>query len=135
MTADRESLRFYVDESAVGLGKTLCAARNDTVHVGHHLIPECPFGTPDIEWMSVVADRGLVVLIRDKKIRTRPQEIERFREVGLRVFWPGGKRDLSTWGHLAMVVKHWPGIERIVANAGPGPWGYVMTNQTLTKVM
>lgn len=51
MTADPEQLRFYVDESALGIGKTLAAARRDTVHVGHPLIPECPLGAADIEWM------------------------------------------------------------------------------------
>jgi len=30
MTADPEQLRFYVDESALGIGKTLTAARRDT---------------------------------------------------------------------------------------------------------
>lgn len=44
MAADREQLRFYVDESAVGLGKAMAAARRDTIHVGHRLIPECPYG-------------------------------------------------------------------------------------------
>jgi hypothetical protein len=34
MTADRDQLRFYVDESALGLGKALEAARRDTVHAG-----------------------------------------------------------------------------------------------------
>jgi uncharacterized protein (DUF433 family) len=32
VTADRDHLRFYVDESALGLGKALEAARRDTVH-------------------------------------------------------------------------------------------------------
>lgn len=135
MTADREALRFYVDESAVGLGKTLCAARKDTVHVNHPLMPECPFGTPDIDWMAAVAERDLVVIIRDKKIRTRPLEVERFREVGLRVFWLGGKHDLPTWGYLVQIVRHWDTIERTVANEGSGPWGYVITDARVTKLM
>jgi len=37
----------YVDESALGLGKALEAARRDTVHAGHKLIPECPLGVLD----------------------------------------------------------------------------------------
>lgn len=135
MTADRDSLRFYVDESAVGLGKTLCAARKDTIHVNHPLIPECPFGTLDIDWMPSVAARELVVIIRDKRIRTRPQEVERFREVGLRVFWLGGKRDLSTWGYLTQLVRHWDAIERVIEDEGAGPWGYVITEARLTRIM
>ncbi len=135
MTADRDALRFYVDESALGLGKTLCAARKDTIHVGHALIPECPLGTLDVDWMPAVAARDLVVIVRDKKIRTRPQEIERFREVGLRVFWLGGKRDRPTWGYLTMVVQHWAAMERIIARDGHGPWGHVLTDSRLSPIM
>ncbi len=43
----RDHLRFYVDESALGLGKALETARRDTVHAGHKLIPECPLGVLD----------------------------------------------------------------------------------------
>lgn len=47
MAADPDSLRFYVDESALGIGRTLAAARRDTIHVGHPLKPECPLGVLD----------------------------------------------------------------------------------------
>ena len=90
MTADPEQLRFYVDESALGSGKTLAAARRDTVHVGHPLIPECPLGAADIEWMPNVAARRLVVIGRYKRIRSRPQELRYLKEAGLRVFEIGG---------------------------------------------
>lgn len=106
MTADRDHLRFYVDESALGLGKALEAARRDTVHAGHKLIPECPLGVLDPDWIPAVAARDLIVIARDRHIRTRPQELERFREAGLRVFWIAGKRDMSTWGWLSRLVRH-----------------------------
>ena len=106
MTADRYALRFYVDESALGLGKALEAARKDTIHAGHELIPECPLGSLDTEWIPAVAARGLIVIARDRHIRTKPQEIERFREAGLRVFWIAGKKDLPTWGWLTRLVRH-----------------------------
>jgi hypothetical protein len=52
VTADRDHLRFYVDESALGLGKALEAARRDTIHAGHKLIPECPLGVLDPDWIQ-----------------------------------------------------------------------------------
>jgi hypothetical protein len=57
VVANLERLRFYVDESALGLGKTLAAARDDVIHAGHPLIPECPLGTLDPEWIKAVAAR------------------------------------------------------------------------------
>ena len=42
MVAVERLVRFYVDESAMGLGQALAAARKDTIHCAHPLIPECP---------------------------------------------------------------------------------------------
>ncbi len=134
MTADPEQLRFYVDESALGIGKTLAAARRDTVHVGHPLIPECPLGAADIEWMPVVAARQLVVIGRDKRIRSRPQELLYLKEAGLRVFEIGGKRDLSTWDWLTRLVRHWDTIEEIVRSRGPGPWLYIVNENAVVEL-
>lgn len=134
MTADPEQLRFYVDESALGIGKTLAAARRDTVHVGHPLIPECPLGAADIEWMPNVAARRLVVIGRDKRIRSRPQELRYLKEAGLRVFEIGGKRDLSTWDWLTRLVRHWDTIDEIVRSRGPGPWLYIVNENAVVEL-
>jgi hypothetical protein len=75
MTPDPNALKCYVDESALGIGKTLTAARRDTIHVGHPLVAECPLGVADTEWMPIVAARALVVIGRDKRIRSRTAEL------------------------------------------------------------
>jgi len=126
VVANADRLRFYVDESALGLGKTLAAARDDVIHAGHLLIPECPVGTADPDWIRAVAARGLVVIGRDKKVRTRPAEVEALRDAGLRVFRIGGKRDATTWGWLTWLVSRWDTVEAIIRSRGPGPWYYVI---------
>lgn len=126
MTADRDQLRFLVDESALGLGKTLEAARKDTIHIGHKLIPDCPTGTLDPDWIPRVAARNLTVIGRDKHIRTRPGERQRLREAGLRVFRIGGKRDLDTWDWLDRVVRNWAAMERMLEERPGGPWFYLI---------
>lgn len=101
-----------MDESALGLGKELEATRNDTVYAGHPLIPECPLGTSDPDWMSAVATRDLVVIVRDRRIRTKPVERAQFRATSLRVFWIAGKRDQSTrqWlTRLERIGRQWSG--------------------------
>ena len=75
MVAVEHLVRFYVDESAAGLGLALAAARKDTIHCGHTLIPECPRRADDIVSIPAVAARGLVVIARDKKLRTKPVEV------------------------------------------------------------
>ena len=123
-----------MDESALGLGKTLVAARKDTIHVGHQLIPECPLGALDPDWIPAVAERGLVVIARDKRIRSKPQELEQFRAAGLRVFGIGGKKDLPTWGWLTRVVRHWDAMERTIASRGPGPWYFTISDAGLVEI-
>ena len=134
MTPDPDRLRFYVDESALGIGKTLAAARRDTIHVGHALIPECPLGALDTDWIPAVAARDLVVIGRDKRIRSRPQELQYLKDAGLRVFRIGGKRDLSTWDWLTRFVRHWDRIEEIVRTRGPGPWFYSVNENSVVEV-
>ena len=126
MVAVAHLVRFYVDESAAGLGLALAAARKDTIHVGHPLIPECPRGALDPDWIPAVAARGLIVIARDKKLRSKPVEVQALWEHGLRVFNIGGKKDLPTWDWLARVVRYWPRMEEIITQRGPGPWIYML---------
>lgn len=135
MVADREHLRFYVDESALGLGKALAIARTDTIHVGHALVPKCPVGTLDVDWMPAIADRGLIAIGRDRRMRTRPAEIQLIKETGLRVFRIGGKRDETTWGRLTWLVRRWDDIEEVVSTRGPGPWWYVITERAVRELL
>jgi hypothetical protein len=134
MTADPDGLRFYVDESALGLGKSLAAARKDTIHVGHRLIGECPLGSLDVDWIPAVAARELVVIARDRRIRTKPQELASFRDAGLRVFWIAGKKDMSTWEWLSRLVRHWPAMERVMSARGEGPWFYAVNDGGLKEI-
>jgi hypothetical protein len=122
MTADAARLRFFVDESALGLGKALAIARTDVIHAGHPLVPEVPVGTLDPDWIPAVESRNLAVIARDRRIRTKPGELRLLREHGLRVFWIAGKRDLTTWGYLVRLVRRWEDIETTLAEGGSGPW-------------
>ncbi len=80
-----------------------------------------------------VAARGLVVITRDKKLRTKPVEIQTLWSHGLRVFNIGGKKDLSTWEWLERVVRHWARMEAIVEERGPGPWIYMLNEASVDE--
>ncbi|TAK65405.1 MAG: hypothetical protein EPO22_04905 [Dehalococcoidia bacterium] len=134
MAAELQSLRFFVDESALGIGKVLTMARRDVIHTGHALIPQVPLGALDPNWIPAVAARGLTVIARDRHIRTKPGELALLRAHGLRVFWIAGKRDLSTWDSLARLVRRWNDIERILATRGAGPWFFSVNDHKLTEL-
>ncbi len=134
MPAIASELRLFVDESALGLGKVLETARRDVIHAGHPLIPEVPLGTIDPVWIPAVAARGLAVIARDKRIRTKPGELALLRQHGLRVFWIAGKRDLSTWDALSRLVRRWADIESALASKGPGPWFVAVNEASLVDI-
>ena len=134
MTPLADKLRFCVDESALGIGKALAIARTDSIHIGHALIPECPLGCLDPDWIPAVAARELVVIGRDRRIRTKPVEIALLRDAGLRVFWIAGKRDLPTWDWLVRLVRHWGAMERTIEDRGPGPWFYAVNENGLAEI-
>jgi hypothetical protein len=131
--ADSAQLRF-VDESALGLGRTLALARRDVIHTGHALIPEVPLGALDPDWIPAVARRHLVVIGRDNRIRTKPAELALLRSYSMRVFWIAGKRDLSTCDALVRVVRRWDDIEEAIPSRGLGPWFMALTDQGLREI-
>jgi hypothetical protein len=131
---DPHNLRFYADESILGVGKALAIARHDVIHPGHALLPEVPFGTLDPDWMPAVAARSLIVLGRDRHIRTKPAELAALHTHGLRVFWIAGKRDLTSWGYLVRLVSKWEAMERIVASRGPGPWFMAIGEANISEI-
>ncbi len=133
MAATAQGLRFFVDESALGLGKALAIARRDVVHAGHRFIPEAPLGALDTDWIPAVASRDLAVIARDKRIRTKPAELRLLREHALRVFWIAGKRDLRTWDYLVRIVRNWDDIETVIAERGSGPWFVAVTDRGLRE--
>jgi hypothetical protein len=120
-------VRFYVDESALGLGKTLEAARKDTIYCGHKLITECPLGTADTAWIPIVAAKEYTAIGRDKRVRTRENEVALIVAHGLRVFSIATKRDLSTWEWLGIVMRNWDALEGILTARPTGPWFYALS--------
>jgi len=115
-------LRFFVDENVIGLGRSLAMAREDVVTPGHPLIPEVPLGAIDPDWIPRVAQRDLVVLTRDRRMRYKPGERHLLLEHGLRVVALTGAKNMSTWEMLELVVRHWARLEKFISVHGAGPW-------------
>lgn len=75
------ALVYFTDENTLGLGKLLRrSGRSDVLYPGHDGLPEVPTGTLDLDWMAVIARLDLVVVTRDRRIRTRPAELRAYWE-------------------------------------------------------
>lgn len=115
-------VRFYVDESLMGIGKAYAVLRRDLTYPGHYAIPELMPGALDDEWIPVVAGMDLIAILRDKRTRTKPPERAAIIEHGLRCVLIAVKHDLSNWGYNRLLVKHRPRIEELAQELGDGPW-------------
>lgn len=119
---------YFADENALGFAKLLRrSGREDVLYPGHEDLPEVPLGTPDFDWMKVIARRDLVVLTRDRRIRSRPAELRQYNELGIRSVWIGAKQDLSARAQLELFLKHEARLQREITKRGPGPWALAMS--------
>ena len=81
-----------------------------------------------------MATCDLIVIARDRKIRTKPAELALLRAHGLRVFWIAGKRDLSTWDYLVRVVRRWDEMEHVIDDRPTGPWFIAINDGGLREI-
>lgn len=126
---------FFMDENLLGMGKLLMrAGRHDVVYPGHADLPEVPLGTPDLEWMPTVATRGLVVMTRERRIRTRPVELAAYRDHGIRSVRIGGKRDLSPADQFELFVTHEARLRDRILALGPGPWALLLARDGIREL-
>lgn len=119
---------YFTDENTLGLGKPLRrSGRGDVLYPGHEDLLEVPLGTLDLDWMPVVAQRDLIVLTRDKHIRTRPAELRVYIEHGVRSVWLGAKQDLGPRDQVELFLKHEARLRREIIKRGDGPWAMAMS--------
>jgi hypothetical protein len=128
---NQDPARYFVDETDLGLGKALAAARAPVLHPGHAGLPEVPIGTLDPDWIPVVARLGLVVITRDRLRRAAEKQL--LVSEGLRVIRIAAKQQLSTWGTVQLVAGSWDRIESHVKKFGAGPWAATIDSAGVIK--
>jgi hypothetical protein len=109
----------------LSIAKSLRAVRSDIVHPGHPDCPTIPLGAKDTDWLPLVGQAGWAVIMRDKRIRRRPAERQRFIAHGVRAFCLTGSGNQTSWQMLRLVVRHWDRLEKAVSQ--PGPFIYAVT--------
>jgi hypothetical protein len=134
--AERDHVRYFTDENAMGLAKILLRdhARDDLVHPGHALVPEVPRGTVDLDWMPFVGRMGWIVLTRDRRIRTRPAELQAYHEHRLCSVWIGGRQDHTSFDLVEIFIEHERRLERWATKLGAGPWALAMTQSGVRQI-
>ena len=93
--------------------------------------PRCPAAATDEAWLEVVGDLGLLVITRDKRIRYRPVERQRWVDHRVRGFVLTGAGNMRIDDQLALIEKRWAAMERLVEAHPDGPWMYSVTGSGL----
>ena len=115
--------RWFVDESALGLGKLLARLRDDVVYTGHLEVPDIPLGCLDVDWMPRVATRDWVVFRRDRRIHTRRSRCGCSRSPGCGRCGSAGRR----------TCRYWSAIEQARTELGNGPWSITLLGGGLAE--
>jgi PIN like domain len=129
-----EDLVYLLDADLLGVAKPLALIRSDVIYPGH---ARCPTITPDTKdriWLPEAGRRRLVVIQRDKRIRSRPGERQALLDHGLRTFCLTRAGHMSKWEILRLLVISWPDIERI-ARELEGPYIYSVTGQGVRPLL
>lgn len=113
----------FFDENSIGAAR-LCEQNEvfeSILYSGHPDIPEITPGTHDIDFFPVIGAEGkdAILITRDKKIRTRPIEIARLRESGIRTFIVTVRRNLTKTELYQLIAKHSNEIVRLDSTTSP----------------
>jgi hypothetical protein len=119
-------LVYFVDASMRGVGKAMAMLRRDVVYPGYGAAADIEPDSPDPVWLPKVGSRGWVLLLRDRRIRTRPGERQALLEAGVRTFCLTASGNKSSWDIITLLTKNWTEIERI-AHEIQGPYIYSVT--------
>lgn len=131
-----ETVRFYVDEDLLPVGNAMMWARTDVVVCGASLITaELPLGTPDLNWIPLVAAHGWIAVTGNDRIHRNPEESKLAVDRRLRAVCPQDARgDLTMWQKLSLVTRHWDNVERFIGAHPQGPWWLSVTASGLREL-
>src|SRR6185295_17907366 len=89
----------------------------------------CPVTDPaalDRDWIPIVAQAGLTVITRDRRIERRPAELAAVKNHGLKLVVITARDQLRIWDLLEIVLGNWRAIERL-HNEEHGPFIFSLT--------
>ena len=129
------SRRWFVDENNLLLARRLAEVRDGVVHPGHADLPEVPRGASDETWLEVVGAIDLIVITRDKRIRYRPVERQRWIDHAVRGFVLTSAGNMRIDDQLAILGSRWAAMESIEAANPRGPWMYSVTRSGIRQLI
>jgi hypothetical protein len=135
-------VRFYFDADVLGLAKVVARLRFDATFPGdpgatihRRERAACPItdpATPDRGWIPEVAERGWLIVTRDRRIQEHRAEIDAVKEYGAKMVALTGPDARNTWLQLEVFMASWRRIEPL--HELTGPFIYRATRSGVTAV-
>lgn len=93
---------IFIDRSVPkGVAEAIKKVRSDVLWLEDKFAHD----TPDEEWLPVAGREGWLVILRDKKVRTRPGEREKIMQYGVGCFILNQKQDPTRWQYLQLLTS------------------------------
>lgn len=128
-------MRFFADETDLLLAKRLESQHpGEVVYPGHPELPQVPRQSLDETWLPVAGSKGLVIVTRDKRIRSKPVERQLWIDHKLRGFVLTGRKSQDTKQSLEVLETNWNKIQQIIEQRPTGPWMYAVTSGGLREI-
>lgn len=131
-------VRFYLDADVLGLAHVVSGLRWDSTYPGdpgavikRHERPPCIITSPGVKdpvWIPEVAQRGWLIITRDRRIQDRRAEIHAVREWGAKLLTLASAEATDTWTQLEVLMSQWRHIERLADQPGPFIWTATRTS-------
>lgn len=113
---------IFIDRSVPkGVAEAIKKVRDDVVW----LEDKFPRDVPDEEWLARAGDEGWLVIVRDKKIRTRPGERGKIIQHSVGCFILNQKQDPTRWQYLQLLARTIDEMEEKFATT-PRPFIYTV---------
>ncbi len=126
------TVRFYFDADVLGVAKVVAALRYDVTYPGDpgatinkRVRPGCPVTSPAVKdevWIPQVAERGWLIITRDRHIQDHPAEIAAVRDHSAKMVALSAADAGSVWNQLEVVMANWRRFEDLVGQTGPFIW-------------
>ena len=106
-----EPTLFFDENVSDRVVRALRALGHDVVH----LLDEFERGTPDVQFLPAIGDKGWFLVTQDKRIRSRPHERRALLNAGVGAFVFTGRAEKSTDEQAILILKHLPRIKGLAA--------------------
>ena len=104
-----EPIRFFFDGNlSPGLAAGLCCFGEKVEHLTQRFRAD----DKDSRWLQFIGEQGITLVTRDRRILSRPLEIDAFRTYKVGAFFLSGKK-LTRCRLIQQLVARWPDMKEL----------------------